>query len=62
MLVLSRQKGQQICINDKIVITVLGWSRGRVSIGIDAPEQVRVVRSELAEPPEVDADPKAEVP
>lgn len=66
MLVLSRQKGEQIVVNDKIVITVLGWHGGRVSIGIEAPKDVRVVRKEMAEPPiappEVDTAPKPEVP
>lgn len=46
MLVLSRKPGQQIRIGDSIVVSVLDCGRNRVAVGIDAPPDVRVVRSE----------------
>lgn len=47
MLVLSRKPGQQLRIGDSLVISILECGRNRVSIGIDAPPKVRVVRSEV---------------
>jgi carbon storage regulator len=47
MLVLSRKKGEEIRIGDDIVITVHRLSGNRVSIGIQAPAQCRIVRGEL---------------
>lgn len=47
MLVLSRKKGEQIRIGEKIVITVQRMSGNRVSIGIEAPPECRIVRGEL---------------
>lgn len=60
MLVLSRKKLEQIQIGDNIVITVLKVRGQAVQIGIEAPRQMRVLRSELAfEPanPHGDASP-----
>ena len=47
MLVLSRKKGEQIQIGDGIVITVIHLTGKNVKIGIDAPRDTRVTRSEL---------------
>ncbi len=47
MLVLSRKLHEEIRIGDQITIKVLQVKGNRVRIGIDAPEHVRVVRSEL---------------
>lgn len=47
MLVLSRKVGEKLVIGDGIVITVSRVAGQRVSIGIEAPPEVRVVRSEL---------------
>lgn len=46
MLVVSRKEGQRIYIGDDIVITILG-AQGPVSIGIAAPRDIRIIRSEL---------------
>ena len=45
MLVLSRKLGEQVRIGDDIVITVVRGAR--VRIGIEAPEDVPVIRGEL---------------
>ena len=49
MLVLSRKLNQQIRIGDDIVITVLQIVRGSTRIGIDAPQDVKIVRVELVD-------------
>jgi carbon storage regulator CsrA len=49
MLVLSRRIGEKLVIGDQITISVNRISGNRVSLGIDAPPHVRIVRSELHE-------------
>ena len=49
MLVLTRKKSQLIQIGDNIVIKIIRTSPGSVKIGIDAPNDVRVMRGELDE-------------
>jgi len=49
MLVLSRKRGQSITVGDQIVITVVRISRGNVQIGIDAPENLPILRQEIVE-------------
>jgi carbon storage regulator CsrA len=57
MLVLSRKTHETIVIGSDIQITVISVSANRVKIGIQAPDYVRVLRSELSprggDPPEV---------
>jgi len=47
MLVLSRRIGEKLVIGDQITVTINRVSGNRVSLGIEAPPHVRVVRSEL---------------
>lgn len=48
MLVLSRKEGESLMIGDEISITILSiGSGGQVNIGISAPKEVLVLRSEL---------------
>jgi carbon storage regulator len=47
MLVLSRRTGEAIVIDGGIKLTVVGISRGRVKIGIDAPDGIAVDRKEI---------------
>ncbi|MDR0380584.1 MAG: carbon storage regulator [Oscillospiraceae bacterium] len=49
MLVLTRKRNQSISVGDNILITVLGVEADRVSLGVEAPREVRVFRSELLE-------------
>src|SRR5579864_9132307 len=51
MLVLTRKVKQQIQIGENIVITILQIRGQTVRVGIEAPQQVRVVRSEIADLP-----------
>jgi carbon storage regulator len=47
MLVLTRKVGEKIRIGDDIEIAVLRLWAGHVSIGIEAPKDVHIVRTEL---------------
>ena len=47
MLVLSRRENERIQLGDSIVVTVVRLSGDRVRLGIEAPANVRVLRSEL---------------
>jgi carbon storage regulator CsrA len=47
MLVLTRKSQQNIRIGDEITVTILKVKGNAVSVGIDAPRNVRVVRGEL---------------
>jgi carbon storage regulator len=49
VLVLSRKVGERILIGDKISVTVVKVGHGGVRIGIEAPQEMAVVREELAE-------------
>lgn len=47
MLVLSRKRDQQIVVGDNVVITVIEIRGDKVRLGIEAPAQVPVHRSEV---------------
>jgi len=47
MLVLSRKKGERIHVGGSIVLTVLGLKGGQVRLGIEAPEDVLILREEV---------------
>ena len=47
MLVLSRKESQRIRLGDSIVITIVKISGDKVRVGIDAPNDVLVLRDEL---------------
>lgn len=47
MLVITRKLDESITIGDNIEISVLEISKDRVKIGINAPKQVNVFRTEL---------------
>lgn len=47
MLVLSRKVGEKILIGDKIAVTVVRVAQGVVRIGIDAPQDLPIVREEI---------------
>lgn len=49
MLVLSRKSMEAIVIGDGVKITVLKIDRNQVRLGIEAPNDVSVLRSELVE-------------
>ncbi|MFO0959401.1 MAG: carbon storage regulator CsrA [Isosphaeraceae bacterium] len=48
MLVLSRRANEKILIGDEIVVSVVRVEGNQVRLGISAPRDVRVLRSEIA--------------
>jgi carbon storage regulator CsrA len=49
MLVLTRKRNEQIQIGDQVTITVLKVKGQSIQIGISAPQNVRIMRSELTQ-------------
>ncbi len=49
MLVLSRKAGQKIHIGDEIVVEVRRIAGNRVTIALEAPRHLRILRGELQE-------------
>jgi carbon storage regulator len=49
MLVLTRKPGEKIHIGSGITITVLEIRGNKIRIGIEAPEEVKVLRAELSD-------------
>ena len=48
MLVLSRKPGEQVVLGNGITLTVVEVRGERVRLAFDAPDQVRILRAELA--------------
>jgi carbon storage regulator CsrA len=48
MLVLSRKPGEKVAIGNGITLTLVEVKGGRVRLAFDAPDQVRILRGELA--------------
>jgi len=57
MLVLSRRMNEQIKIGRDITITIVRLKGNVVRVGIDAPKNVRIARSELLAKPKIDDEP-----
>jgi carbon storage regulator CsrA len=49
MLVLARKLDESIVIGDDVVVKIISIDKGVVKIGIDAPSNISIVRSELLE-------------
>lgn len=49
MLVLSRKEGEKLVIGDNITLVVSRISGNRVTLGIEAPGDVKIFRGELAQ-------------
>ncbi|OJV62405.1 MAG: carbon storage regulator [Clostridiales bacterium 38-18] len=49
MLILTRKKDESIIINDNIEIQVISIEEGKVKLGINAPKNVEIHRSEVYE-------------
>jgi carbon storage regulator len=53
MLVLSRKEGERLVIGDNITLVISKIAGNRVTIGIEAPKDVKIMRSELQTDEEV---------
>ncbi len=49
MLVLSRKEGEKLVIGDNITLVISKIAGNRVTVGIEAPADVKIVRGELKE-------------
>ncbi len=49
MLVLTRKLGEQITVGDDIILKVVSVEGNRVRVGIEAPQEVRIIRGELVD-------------
>jgi carbon storage regulator len=49
MLILSRKTNESIVINENITVKILSVEKGVVKLGIDAPSDISILRSELTE-------------
>ena len=47
MVVLSRKSGEEIIIGDDVVVSVVRVQGNRVQMGIEAPDNIRIIRSEI---------------
>ena len=47
MLCLTRKEGEKIVIGNNVVLTLLRIQGDRISVGIDAPIDISIVRYEL---------------
>ena len=47
MLVLSRKVGEKLVIGDNITVVVSRVAGNRVTLGVEAPPEVRIIRGEL---------------
>lgn len=47
ILVLSRRVKEAICVDDDIKVVVLQVGRGRISLGVMAPDAVEIKRGEV---------------
>jgi carbon storage regulator len=48
MLILSRKPGEKVFIGGNITVTVVEVNGNRVRLAFDAPDDVRILRGELA--------------
>ena len=49
MLILTRKLDESIVVGDDIVIKVISLEKGAVKLGIEAPRDISILRSELLE-------------
>lgn len=54
ILVLTRKHGQEIHVGKDVTFTILVIASNRVTVGIEAPKAVPVMRAELATPRELE--------
>ncbi|SNB47031.1 carbon storage regulator CsrA [Geobacter sp. DSM 9736] len=47
MLILTRKLGESIAIGDRIIVRVVEVKGGQVRLGIEAPQEMRILREEI---------------
>lgn len=62
MLVLSRKVGERILIGENITVTVVRVAPGLVRLGVEAPDNLNIVREELkGQAQETPVEPKNQI-
>ncbi len=61
MLVLDRKIQEGFWIEERIFVKVLGIGRRRVKLGIEAPEDLKIVRDELRSGPPTGDSPERDL-
>ena len=56
MLVISRDVQESFMVGDDVRVIIVGIRGGKVRIGIEAPKEVPIVRSELLERDDLDGE------
>lgn len=49
MLILTRRIGETLMVGDEVTVTVLGVKGNQIRLGVNAPKDVEVHRSEIYE-------------
>lgn len=49
MLVISRKVGESFLISDNIKVTIVSLGNDKVTLGIEAPKEITIMREELLE-------------
>ena len=49
MLILTRRIGERVMIGDDMVLAILGIKGNQVRVGIEAPNDVTILREEVAD-------------
>lgn len=49
MLILQRRKGESLCIDENITLTIVEAGTDWVKLAIDAPKEIPILRAELKE-------------
>lgn len=62
MLVVTRKTGEGIVIDGDVKVTVLEVSKDKIKLGIEAPRDVKIVRSELFDTEKLNLEAAASVP
>jgi carbon storage regulator len=50
MLVLSRKESERVKLGDSIILTIVRVTGDRVRLGIEAPDNMIILREELSQP------------
>ncbi|MDR0569694.1 MAG: carbon storage regulator [Clostridiales Family XIII bacterium] len=62
MLVISRKPGEELKIGDSVRVSVISVNGDKVTIGIDAPRDIPVLRGELVDTIESNQESSAQLP
>ena len=47
MLILTRRIGEKLVIGEKVIVTILGVKGNQISVGIEAPAEIKIHREEI---------------